>query len=102
MAEQEDKKKPTLTPEQEAEAAAKKAARAEAKAKGGGKGGKKGAGAGLEVSMERVKRSGPPRLRTVYEKEIRAKLLQELGLGNVMQVPRLAKITINMGLGEAV
>jgi large subunit ribosomal protein L5 len=96
--------KPSLTPEQEAEAAAKKAARAEAKAQGGkgGKGGKKGAAAAAEVAQERVKRDKPARLRTLYDKEIKSKLKQELGLANVMQVPRLTKITINMGIGEAV
>jgi large subunit ribosomal protein L5 len=94
--------KPTLTPEQEAEAAAKKAARAEAKAKGG-KGGKgKAAGSSQEVATERVKRTGPARLRKVYDTEIRGKLISEFSLKNPMEAPRLMKITINMGLGEAV
>jgi large subunit ribosomal protein L5 len=105
-----DKKRPSLTPEQEAEAAAKKAARAEAKsgkggAKGGGKGkGGKGAAAGsaVELAQERVKRDGPSRLRRRYDTEVRAKLREELALKNAMEVPRLEKITINMGLGEAV
>ena len=103
MADEKDSKagkKPALTPEQEAEAAAKKAARAEAKAKGG-KGGK-GAAAAKEVAQERVKREQPARLRTLYHKEIKQKLQAELGLKNPMEVPRLTKITINMGLGEAV
>lgn len=91
--------KPSLTPEQEAEAAAKKAARAEAKAKGG-KG--KGAAAAAEVAKERVKRDKPARLRTLYDTELKQKLKTELGLDNVMQVPKLTKITINMGIGEAV
>jgi large subunit ribosomal protein L5 len=104
MADEKDSKagkagKPTLTPEQEAEAAAKKAARADAKAKGG-KG--KAAAAAKEVAQERVRRDKPARLRTLYHKEIKQKLKQELGLANVMEVPRLTKITINMGLGEAV
>ena len=105
MADEKDSKagkagKPTLTPEQEAEAAAKKAARAEAKAKGGKA---KGAGAAAkEVAQERVKRPQPARLRVIYDKEIKQKLQQELGLANPMQVPRLTKITINMGIGEAV
>jgi large subunit ribosomal protein L5 len=97
--------KPSLTPEQEAEAAAKKAARAEAKAKGGGKGagGKgKGGGTALEVAQERVKRSGPARLRKLYDTEIRQKLISEFKLENPMEAPRLTRITINMGLGEAV
>jgi large subunit ribosomal protein L5 len=106
MADEKDKGKeaakggrPSLTPEQEAEAAKKKAARAEAKSKGG-----KGAGAAAkgEVSQEKVKRTAPPRLKTFYETELRAKLMQELGLKNTMQVPKLTKVTINMGLGEAV
>ena len=95
-----DKKRPTLTPEQEAEAAKKKAARAESKAKGGkGKGG--GANA-QSVAEDRVHREGPARLRKLYDTEIRGKLKQEFGLANVMEVPRLDKVTINMGLGEAV
>jgi large subunit ribosomal protein L5 len=104
MADKEEKAgkagKPSLTPEQEAEAAAKKAARAEAKAKGG-KGGKAKAAA-AEVAMERVKRDKPARLRTLYNQEIKQKLQQELGIKNPMQVPKLTKITINMGIGEAV
>lgn len=41
------------------------------------------------------------RLREKYQKEIRPALLKELGLGNLMAVPRLEKIVLNMGLGEA-
>ena len=37
-----------------------------------------------------------------YMDEIRPKLKEELGLDNIMQVPRLEKITLNMGVGEAV
>ncbi len=99
--------KPALSPEQEAEAAAKKAARAEAKSQGGksgkGGGGKgKGGGATLEVAQERVKRTEPARLRKLYDAEIRQKLIAEFKLANPMQAPRLTRITINMGLGEAV
>jgi large subunit ribosomal protein L5 len=43
-----------------------------------------------------------PRLRTLYETEIRDQLKSSLGLGNVMQVPRFEKIVINMGVGDAV
>ena len=39
--------------------------------------------------------------KDLYRNEILAKLKQELGLGNVMQVPRITKITLNMGVGEA-
>jgi len=43
-----------------------------------------------------------PRLKAKYDAEIRAALKDQLGLGNVMQVPRLEKIVINMGVGAAV
>ena len=41
-------------------------------------------------------------LQRVYKEEIRNTLKEELGLDNVMEVPRIAKITLNMGVGEAV
>ena len=41
------------------------------------------------------------RLREVYKNELAAKLQKELGLANVMEVPRITKITLNMGVGEA-
>jgi large subunit ribosomal protein L5 len=41
-----------------------------------------------------------PRLKTTYEQEVRARLKDELGLSSTMQVPRLRKITLNMGVGE--
>ena len=43
-----------------------------------------------------------PRLKARYDDEIRAALKERLGLANVMQVPRLEKIVINMGVGAAV
>ena len=42
-----------------------------------------------------------PRLKERYESEIRARLQEELGLSSVMQAPRVTKITLNMGVGEA-
>jgi large subunit ribosomal protein L5 len=42
-----------------------------------------------------------PRLKTTYEQEVRPRLKDELGLSSTMQVPRLQKITLNMGVGEA-
>ena len=42
-----------------------------------------------------------PRLKTLYERELRARLKEELGLSSIMQVPRIEKITLNMGVGEA-
>ncbi|MBE8718638.1 50S ribosomal protein L5 [Cellvibrio polysaccharolyticus] len=42
------------------------------------------------------------RLKELYKKELAPKLVEELGLANVMEVPRITKITLNMGVGEAV
>jgi large subunit ribosomal protein L5 len=42
-----------------------------------------------------------PRLKVRYENEVRAQLHEELELSSVMQVPRVTKITLNMGVGEA-
>jgi large subunit ribosomal protein L5 len=42
-----------------------------------------------------------PRLKERYEAEVKPALRQELGLGNVMQVPRLDKIVLNCGVGAA-
>ncbi|WP_372864339.1 50S ribosomal protein L5 [Spongiibacter sp.] len=41
------------------------------------------------------------RLSELYNNELRAKLIEELGLANPMEVPRITKITLNMGVGEA-
>jgi len=42
-----------------------------------------------------------PRLKQRYREEISAALLEQFGFANVMQVPRLTKIVVNMGVGEA-
>jgi large subunit ribosomal protein L5 len=47
-------------------------------------------------------RSAPPRLQQFYREQVIQKLRSELKIENVMQVPRIAKITVNMGVGEAV
>ena len=43
-----------------------------------------------------------PRLKTRYNDDIRPRLKDQLGLGNIMQVPRLEKIVVNMGVGDAI
>lgn len=43
-----------------------------------------------------------PRLQSVYEKDVRASLQKQFGYKNTMQVPKLDKIVINMGVGENV
>jgi large subunit ribosomal protein L5 len=42
-----------------------------------------------------------PRLKVRYANEVRPALKEELGLANIMEVPRLEKIVINMGVGRA-
>jgi large subunit ribosomal protein L5 len=42
------------------------------------------------------------RLSAFYKNELRAKLQKDLGLHNVMQIPKIVKIVVNMGLGEAI
>ena len=43
-----------------------------------------------------------PRLRERYRSEVVAQLQQQLGVPNVMQVPRLDKVVVNMGVGDAI
>src|ERR671935_1276259 len=42
-----------------------------------------------------------PRLKQLYETELRGRLKDELDFSTIMQVPTIAKITLNMGVGEA-
>jgi large subunit ribosomal protein L5 len=46
--------------------------------------------------------SDQARLKTLYVEQIAPRLKDDLGLANVMEVPRLEKIVVNMGVGEAV
>jgi large subunit ribosomal protein L5 len=43
-----------------------------------------------------------PRVQALYENSVRPALMKEFGYTNLMQVPRLEKIVVNMGVGEAV
>jgi large subunit ribosomal protein L5 len=43
----------------------------------------------------------PPRLKERYEQEIRDMLRERFGYGTLMEVPRIEKITLNMGVGDA-
>ena len=43
-----------------------------------------------------------PRLKSAYRERIRAAMKEEFGYGNDMQIPKLDKIVLNMGIGEAV
>jgi large subunit ribosomal protein L5 len=42
-----------------------------------------------------------PRLKTYYDEVVRSKLIEEFGYKNVMQVPAIEKIVLNMGVGES-
>ena len=42
-----------------------------------------------------------PRLKDLYERELRPRLKDELGVDSIMQVPRISKVTLNMGVGDA-
>jgi large subunit ribosomal protein L5 len=50
-----------------------------------------------QAKVERV----PPRLKERYREEVAPALREEFGYGNVMQIPNLVKISVNMGVGEA-
>jgi large subunit ribosomal protein L5 len=54
-----------------------------------------------EVRKEAARASYAPRLKVLYEQDLRARLKDELGLSSLMDVPRISKITLNMGVGEA-
>jgi len=47
------------------------------------------------------KRTAPPRLKTTYETSVKAAMMKEFGYSSIMEVPRVVKITVNMGLGKA-
>jgi large subunit ribosomal protein L5 len=85
--------------------AGKDAAKAEAKAKAksSGKKGKKedSKKAGFAANIEEGLAEQPARLKIRYRKEIVPALMKELGFKNPNQVPKIEKIVINMGLGEA-
>jgi large subunit ribosomal protein L5 len=102
MADKEDKKaKAEKTPKADkapatdkavkAERAAKAKADAAARASGGAKGGER-----------EPEPKGPARLRKQFDEVIRAALIEKFGYKNAMQVPRIDKIVLNMGVGEAV
>jgi large subunit ribosomal protein L5 len=53
------------------------------------------------AAQAQAKAANQPRLRKVYEEKIRQALQEQFQYENVMQVPRLDKIVLNMGVGEA-
>ncbi len=84
----------------------------QATGKGGPKGEKAGKSAGKSAGQKGksaksaepapvYKREAPPRLKRRYDEEVKPKLMTEFGYSSVMQIPRIQKITLNMGLGRA-
>ena len=65
-----------------------------------GKKGKEGASA-LPLDAAPVARVAKPRLQTHYETVVRPALAKEFGLANAHELPRLTKIVLNVGMGEA-
>jgi large subunit ribosomal protein L5 len=55
----------------------------------------------VEAATTQAQAAPPPRLRERYEQEILSALTSKFGYSTPMQVPRLEKITLNMGLGDA-
>jgi len=55
-----------------------------------------------EESFQEYKREQPPRLKALYDSQVKAALKTEFNYGNIMEVPRVVKVSINMGLGRAV
>jgi large subunit ribosomal protein L5 len=71
-------------------------------AKGGQQGGgKKDKAAAGNVDHAPKAREGAPRLQTFYQDTVRQRLAKEFGLANPNQVPRLEKIVLNVGMGDA-
>lgn len=87
------------------------------KAKGSAKPASQAKGGAQDVSKKREKKAAStaprkpaapkpagykPRMKDLYEKVVRDALLKKFAYQNVMQIPRIEKIVINMGVGEAV
>jgi large subunit ribosomal protein L5 len=89
----------------DAAAAAKKAERAEKArqkaAAGGGLAAAKKKGGEPTGPAPKYKRDTPPRLKKKYDETIRGAMMKEFSYSTVMEVPRILKVSVNMGLGKA-
>ena len=88
-----DKAGKPAAPKQHPQAAPAKPAREAKEAKGKGK---------AEKPAKEAAPTQPPRLKVQYEQAIVPTLMKQFGYKTKMQVPRVTKITLNMGVGEAV
>jgi len=52
--------------------------------------------------QERIVRKEPPRLLKIYNESITKKMIEEFQYKNVMEIPKITKVVINVGLGEAI
>ena len=68
-------------------------------AQGGGKGKDRGPVAATDPAPKASE--GKPRLQTYYEQTVRPRLQQEFGLTNPHEVPRVLKVVLNVGMGDA-
>jgi large subunit ribosomal protein L5 len=68
---------------------------------------KKDGGGGKKKAAEptgpapKYKREQAPKLKATYDKQVRPQMMKEFSYSTIMQVPRIVKITVNMGLGKA-
>lgn len=69
-------------------------------AKDSGKGGKQGKGAKAPAVVDAPGPTGTPRLKKMFDEQVRAKVAEKFGLTNPMSQPRLEKITINVNMGR--
>jgi large subunit ribosomal protein L5 len=88
------------TKQQKTAAKGGKGGKPDAPAKGG-KGGKGDKVAALPVDATPKVAEGKPRLQAYYETTIRGRLVKQFGLKNPNQTPRLTKIVLNVGMGDA-
>jgi large subunit ribosomal protein L5 len=89
----EDKKAKPAAKASSGEKAAKPAVKAEKK--------QKAEAAGVENANAGLPENYVPRLRKLYDDVVRPQMVKQFGYKNVMQVPRITKIVLNMGVGEA-
>jgi large subunit ribosomal protein L5 len=102
MADKEDKKaKAEKTPKADKAPATDKAVKAERAAKAKADAAARASG-GAKKGEREPEPKGPARLRKQFDEVIRAALIEKFGYKNAMQVPRIDKIVLNMGVGEAV
>jgi large subunit ribosomal protein L5 len=62
----------------------------------------KGKGKAKATATATMEKPTAPRLREKYRSEVMGSLMKHFGYSNVMQVPRLQKIVVNMGVGDAI